>query len=359
MADDTYKSEKATPFKLKEAKEKGQVSKSIEITSLLMLVGFFATLLVVGASVWAGLADTMKQLLLSSGQIKLTPQSVPEIGIDLAITVAALFAPLITVVIFGALLFNMIQTGPIFSTHPIKPDWKRLNPVEGFKKIISIKTAFDFFKALLKVGSIYLAWVVFGEYWLREILASYGMSAHNFLSHWVEMASSVLLLLFALLLPLAVLDFAFARWDFSKKMMMSTQDVKDEHKKREGDPHVKQKQKQIQKELLKKASSLKSVKDADVIITNPEHIAIALKYVPKTMLAPKILAMGEDNNAATIRKIARSHNVPIVRNVPLARRIYKSSVIDGFIPESSYDDVARIFKAIFKTRAQMQSRSDQ
>jgi flagellar biosynthesis protein FlhB len=145
---------------------------------------------------------------------------------------------------------------------------------------------------------------------------------------------------------MALIDLGIATWDFAKKMMMSTQDVKDEHKKREGDPLVKQKQKQIQKELLKKSSSMANVKDADVVITNPQHIAVAVKFTPSEMLAPKILAMGEDNNAAIIRKIARAHRLPIIRNIPLARKLYKNSVVDGYIPESCYTDVAIIFRSL-------------
>lgn len=359
MADDSQKNQKATPFKLKEAREKGQVSKSIEITSLLMFICFVATLLMVGKGIWIGLSELMASLLVTSAQINVTTQSIPEFGMSIAMSIVKLFAPLLTAVVLGAVLFNLVQTGPILSSHPIKPDWKRLNPVQGFKKIFSKKTLFDLFKALLKVGSIYFAWMAFGQYWLNKIVLSYGMSTQSFVNHWADLAFDTILLLFGLLLPLALLDFAFARWDFAKKMMMSTQDIKDEHKKREGDPQVKQKQKQIQKELLKKAASLKSVKDADVIITNPEHIAVALKYVPQSMLAPTILAMGEDKNAEKIRKIARANNVPIVRNIPLAREIYRSSVIDGFIPESSYDGVAKIFKEVFKARAQREAGEQQ
>lgn len=358
MADDQSKTEEATPFKLREAKKKGQVSKSVEINSLAILLMFWGATFVFGTSIGSGLSNLMRALLVSSSSVSLTTNSIPEIGFELAGKIVAIMAPLIFVIILAAITVNVVQTGPILSSHPIKPDWKRLNPVQGFKKIFSIKTLFDFAKALLKVASIYLAWVVFGADWLDRIMVSYGMPMDNFVQHWISMANGIMLLLIALLVPLAILDFAFARWDFAKKMRMSTQDIKDEHKKREGDPQIKQKQKQIQKELLKKAAALNNVKDADVIITNPEHIAVALQYIPHEMLAPKVLAMGEDNNAATIRKIARTYSIPIVRNVKLARSLYKNSVIDGFISEKNYNDVAEVLKPIFNKRNQSQLGND-
>lgn len=346
MADDSNKSEQATPFKLREAQEKGQVSKSTEITSLLMFVAFVTTFLAISQDVWDGLTQLAISILRNAGQISLNVNNLSTLTFDILYAVFELFVPLIVVLVVGAVLFNIIQTGPVLSSEPLTPDWKRLNPVEGFKKLFAKKTLFELFKALLKVGTIVAIWFAVGEDWLATVMASYGMSMQSFTEHWIDSSVSLVILLVIVLIPMALLDFGFAKWDFAKKMMMSQQDVKDEYKKREGDPQVKQKQKQIQKEMLNKAASLKNVKDADVIITNPEHIAVAVQFTPQKMPAPKVLAMGEDNNAAIIRKIARTHNVPIIRNVKLARNLYKGSVIDGYIPESCYADVAKIFRHI-------------
>ncbi|WP_199611745.1 flagellar biosynthesis protein FlhB [Flocculibacter collagenilyticus] len=346
MADESNKTEKPTPFKLEEAKKKGQVSKSPEVTGLLMLITFSATMFIVGQNIWGGLSELMITLLSTSGELAVNTGNLWDLWNKLGKQLFELFTPLLTVLVIGAIGFNIVQTGPILSSHPIKPDFKRLNPIQGAKKIISIKALFDLFKAVIKVVVIAFVWKVFADNWLSNIMDSYGMSPQSFLAHWAALSLQVILMLVCIMLPFALIDYAFSSWDFEKKMRMSKQDIKDEHKKREGDPQVKQKQKQIQKELLKKAASLKSVKDADVIITNPQHIAVAIKYVPKKMLAPKILAMGEDNNAAIIRKIARTHNVPIVRNIPLARALYKNSIIDGFIPEDCYDGVASIFRTV-------------
>ncbi|MFC3121529.1 EscU/YscU/HrcU family type III secretion system export apparatus switch protein [Agaribacter flavus] len=346
MADESNKSEKATPYKLEEAKKKGQVAKSNEVSSLLIFIAFCAVLFMTGGQIWEGLKTQMRELLLYSGQVTLNITTLKGLFLHSSFTVFELFAPLLFVIMLAAVLFNVVQTGFVFSTHPITPDFTRLNPVKGMKKIFAIKTLFELLKAILKVGIIVLVWLNIGEYWLDKVMQSYGMTENSFVVHWVNMSIVLSLMIVGLILPHALIDFAFSKWDFGRQMRMSMQDIKDEHKKREGDPQVKQKQKQIQKELLKKAASLKSVKDADVIITNPEHIAVALSYKPKEMLAPKILSMGADKNAAVIRKIARHHNVPIFRNVPLARAIYNNSVIDGFIPEKCYQGVAEILKQV-------------
>jgi flagellar biosynthesis protein FlhB len=346
MADESNKSEKATPHKLKEAQKKGQVSKSQELTGLFMLITFFVALLMFSASIWEGLQQIVVSTLTSAGKIDVTNTSIFEVTFKLILDVVELFSGVIFFLVLGAIIFNLFQTGPVFSSHPITPDWKKLNPVEGFKKLFAKKSLFDLFKALLKVAVISLVWIAVGSDWLLVVTDSYGMSFSSFAIHWYDATVSVFILLLSLLIPLAFLDWGFNKWDFAKKMMMSQQDIKDEHKKREGDPLVKQKQKQIQKELLKKAASLKSVKDADVIITNPQHIAVALSFIPNEMLAPKVLAIGVDKNAATIRKIARAHNVPLIRNVPLARKLHKNSVADGYIPEDCYADVASIFREI-------------
>lgn len=348
MSDDQHKSEQASPYKLKEAKDKGQVSKSTEVTSVLMLVAGGAVFVAMSGSMIDSIKELFAALLANAGNQEITIGNIKALTFLVIGEVVSVMAPMALVLVLGAIFFNILQTGPVLSSHPLTPDVKRLNPVEGFKKIISLKSLFDLVKTLVKLSVIVGVWFALGSDWLGLILESYGMSPTSFTEHWQGLVAKLLLLALLVLGPLALIDFAFTNWQFAKKMMMSKQEVKDEHKKREGDPLVKQKQKQIQKELLQKAASLSSVKDADVVITNPEHIAVALKYETKTMLAPKVLAMGADNNAATIRKIARTHKVPIVRNIPLARKLYKQCSVNGYIPESSFADVAPIFRKLWK-----------
>jgi flagellar biosynthesis protein FlhB len=346
MSTDTNKSEKATPHKLKEAHKKGQVTKSTEITSFFMLLIFLIMSYFMLENIANGIMNFSEKLLMSSGKVNLSVNNIHILFFDVVRNVTILLLPLVVVLILAAILFNVVQTGLVLSSHPITPDWKRLDPVKGLKKIFSKKIIFELFKALLKVGIIYSLWYFLAEDWLGKLIATYGMSVKQFTQFWTSSAFSLVVLLLLIFLPLALLDISFNKWDFLQQMRMSTQDVKDEHKKREGDPQIKQKQKKIQKEMLEKSASLKTVKNSDVIFVNPEHLAVALKYSPKDMLAPKILSMGEDKNAQKIRSIARSHGIPIIRNISLTRKIYANSAINGYVPESCYDELAPIFRII-------------
>ncbi len=354
MSAEQEKSEQATPYKLREARKKGQVNKSVEVTSLFMVLS-----LLVIVSFWieglaSGVSSIAKSLFMFSGEFNLTQETIGILLWQVLTDAAVLIAPVYVLLVFVAIISNMMQTGVVFSSHPITPDFKKLNPISGLKKLFSIKTVFELAKTLLKIGVIYAIWLVFGDLAKAQLLAVHDMDMGALLAHWQWLSTVLILSASAVMAPIVLVDFLFSKWNFAKQMRMSKQEVKDEHKKREGDPQVKQKQKQIQKELLQKAASLKSVKDADAIITNPQHIAVALKYDPKEMLAPKILAMGKNNNAAVIRKIARQHRVPVFRNVMLARKLFKNSISGGYIPESCYIEVAAIFRQLLNAGAQGQ-----
>lgn len=344
MADENNKSEKATPYKLQEARKKGQVSKSTEVVSLLMLLSFVLVFYVKSQQSLADIGQLFASLLSSAGQINLNLNNLHHFSFSLFFNVIGILTPFILVLVLAAILANILQTGPILTWQPIKPDWQKLNPVSGAKKLFSRKTLFELFKALLKISTMFAAFWFLGEQWLDKLLHTSSQLVSQVADSWWQLFLQMMLLLLCIMLPLALIDLAFAKWDFAKRMMMSKQDVKDEHKKKEGDPQVRSKQKQLQKEMLQKAASLSSVKDADIIITNPQHLAIALQYNPAKMPAPKVLAMGADHFAAKIRKVARQHNIPLRNNKPLARKLFKQAQTGGYVPESCYDDLAPVFR---------------
>lgn len=348
MADENSKTEEPTPFKLQEARKKGQVNKSVEITSMLMMVAFLISIVIVGDGIYKYLIKTTTYLLKNSYAWNMSEDFMLNMFISLASDTGSMLSGLIVVLIVGAIAFNVVQTGFVASAHPIKPDFSRLNPVQGFKKIVSMKTVLDLVKSLLKVMFVFLFWWGSYDLWAGKIAFSYGMSIEVFLSYWFGCAVSLAISVFILLGPISIFDYYSSRRDFSKKMMMSMQDVKDEHKKNEGDPQIKQRQKQIQKELLEKSSSLKAVKDSDVVISNPTHISVALKYNSKKMIAPIIVSMGQNVTAMEIQKIARKNNIPIVRDKKLARKIYNDCYITGSISEDMYVGVAEIYRRILR-----------
>ena len=210
MADDQNKTEKATPFKLEEAKKKGQVAKSTEVSSFFMLSAFSIVMVFTGSQLWAGLKHQMTVMILNAGEVKLSANSLTHITFDTAEKMLGLFTPIIIVLMVGAMLVNIVQTGPVLSSHPITPDFKRLNPAAGIKKLISIKTVFELFKALFKVLLIVMVWTFLADFWLDKLMAGYGMGENEFMSYWASLATILSMLILGVLIPHALIDFIFS-----------------------------------------------------------------------------------------------------------------------------------------------------
>ncbi|MEM9101495.1 MAG: EscU/YscU/HrcU family type III secretion system export apparatus switch protein [Pseudomonadota bacterium] len=344
---DQDKSEKATPFKLKEAHKKGQVAKSMEVNSFLSLLVFTACFLALSASMGESLVHELRRIFLSAGQLSFDQTIVENWLANMLVNSFASFSPLFLALVVTAVLATILQTKPVFSTFPLKPDFKRLHPVQGFKKIFSLKTLYELFKSLFKLlcFGVLIYW---GVNWLtNETITLYQKNPWLTFSHLLSLFAVVAFTILGILLPIALVDLLFTRWEFAKKMRMSRREVKDEYKRREGHPEVKSKQKEIQRELLKKATSLGQVKDSDVIITNPTHFAVALKYDPKKMIAPTIVAMGRGPLAWKIKKLAFKYRKPVVRNPKLARRLYRLGNLEQPIPNETYGECAPIFRWVF------------
>lgn len=350
------RTEKATPYKLNEARKKGQVAKSIELNATLILLGI--VLLWMGMFDWftERFATMMQHLFAVSGRLT-DLAGVLSLFSPIWQKSLLLLVPIFLVTIFIVALVTLLQTGPVLSFHPIKPDFKRLNPVEGVKKLFSKRVVFELVKNSLKLTAVTLI-VFYGFYAVLPTLLKLVQLAPDQL---VPVAFNLILkadlLVVLTLFILALLDFLFVKWEFSQRMMMSRRELKDEYKKREGDPDVKQKRKKIQSELLQKTQALGRVKDADVIITNPTRIAIAICYKPDEMISPEILAMGTGPVATKIRELAADYNIMRIENKSLARFLLKNCTIGQAVPESAYSDVAAIYRWLYKVKGiQVQTR---
>ena len=339
---ETDKSENATPFKLKRARERGAVARSLDL-------GFFAALAAVIGFIWAGGSRIAQALALGSREalavapaISTNPAAIGEIAIrvvrpviwPLGVFAGSLFAI--------ALLLDFFQVGPVFSTHPLKPDFSKLNPAKGLKRIFSWRMVIEAFKAVLKL-SVYttIAWLV-----IKAALFDQGSAV----SDGSRLAGTMLaglqrvLMFFALAaLAFAVLDQIFVRREFAKKMRMSKRDLRREHRDREGDPRFKQKRRQAHSEFAKAVKALRDVRGSDLIITNPTHYAVALKYEPETMQAPQVVARGAGVMAQRIRRVGFTYGVLTVSDPPLARALHSAGRIGGEIPPEVYQAVADLY----------------
>ncbi|HEU4653037.1 MAG TPA: EscU/YscU/HrcU family type III secretion system export apparatus switch protein [Steroidobacteraceae bacterium] len=344
------RTEQATPFKLSEAKKKGQVAKSLDFNTFVIISGLLLGLMIWGRSQWQGFCELSAQLFAASGTLQLNTDSFAGTARVVATDALSILLPFAGVGFVFAVLANLIQTGPIFSGDPIKPKFERLNPVAGFKRIFNKRMMFEAVKSVIKLG--FFGAIAFGFFMsIWPSLSQVAMSEPGGQMQWL--ADNAIGLLFRLGLALALvglLDLAFARWQYKQQMMMSTREVKEEIKRREGDPLIRAKIRELQRENRKQARSLGRVPEADVLITNPEHLAIALKYDRARMNAPVVIAKGVDEWAAQMRAMAARHSIPRYERRRLARFLFRRVNIDEPIPTDCFVEVARIYAEVNELR---------
>jgi len=340
------KTEQATPFKLSEAKKRGQVAKSLDCNSLFIVAGLLIALVGWARQGCMQLAALCRQLFDVSGQLTLDAGNSPAMLSTLANASLGVLLPFAGIGIACTILANVLQTGPIFSFVPLQPKFERLNPAAGFKRLFNKKMLFEALKSVLKL-------IFFGTVaatFLRALWPALStMAAEGAREQLQWLADNTVGLLFRLLLALlvvAILDLALTRWLFARQMRMSTREVKEEVKRREGDPLIRAKIRELQREALKQARSQRRVPEADVLITNPQHLAIALRYDRSRMNAPEIIAKGADAWAQQMRATAAKHGIPQFEHRRLARVLFRRGVLDRAIPTESFVDVAHIYASL-------------
>ena len=347
---DLDRGQPATPFKLQRAREQGQVAKSQDVVSAVV----FAT--AVTYLSWRGHTELLDQfkfdfaLLVQSSHAAESPAMLwPLIELALRQT-GRLMAPFLATLLLAAALANLAQTGPVLSTTPLKMDFNRINPVNGLKRIFSMRTLFDTARALVKLVLLCtISWIALkglsGQFYL---LAS--LSPRSYLDALVSDLSSAGLKIALVLGLIALVDFIYSRREFAKKMRMSHKEIKDEVKNREGDPRIRSRLRELRRDMLKRSIAVRQTQKADVLVVNPTHVAVALKYEHGKMASPQLMAKGVGPMAGAMREIAARHQIPIVRNPSLARRIFRAMEINEPVPPELYAEVARIIVWIFAMR---------
>lgn len=339
---DQNRSEEATPFKREEARKKGSVAKSLDVNSFgvlaMALVGFY----IFGNRIYK------QELSLFSRIFQDIPFAVfgtDAIALRLSDYLTECFivlAPFLVLIVLGGCLINFLQIGPIFSWVPLKPDLSRINPITGFKRLFSMKMLFEAIKTVLKfiiLGAVFF-FVFSGK--IPDFFLMQNVIVDHLSSAMFALTAAIWLKLLIAFAFIALLDLILSRWDYSKRLRMSRRDITDEHKRREGDPRVKSRIRELQREALKRAKNMGRVKDADVLITNPTHFAVAIKFDQSAMNVPIVLAKGAGFMAARMKDIARLHGVPVIEQRLVARALFKETAIDGYIPVSQYAAVAKI-----------------
>ena len=340
------KTEPATPKRRHEAREKGQVAKSQEIANSLIFLGTLVVFYFAGRFMLKNLFNLMKHLFSQSGSLKLTSKNVVDLIVYLQISLLPILLPMLLTLSALAVLANYLQVGFIITLEPLIPDLTRINPINGIKNIFSLRKVVEILKAVMQIALIsILAYITLrGE--IRNIPSLIKMTPGLFLLYLGDVSFTLLFRATLALSVLAFFDYLYQRYEHEKSILMTKEEVKEELKQTEGDPRIKGRIRSIQLSLSRKRM-MAAVPKADVVVTNPDHIAVAIQYRQKEMAAPKVLAKGAGFLAERIKEIARENDVPLVENKPLARALYKIVEVGDFIPPQLYQAIAEILAYIY------------
>jgi flagellar biosynthetic protein FlhB len=347
--DDSQKTEDPTAKRLSEARNEGNLPISRDFSTWILLLGIVITAVALLPTTISQMMGPLTAVVEKSGEIRLGEGSFFNAMEQIF---GAFSIPLLSITILlmiMGVLGWVLQTGLIFNMGLFKLKWERLNPVEGVKRLFSMQSLVELIKSVAKivvVGAI--AYMILEPIFIRSEGLT-GMNNGQLVTTTYELCLHLLFAVFLTFTAIAAADFFYQRFTYFKNLRMTKSEVKEEFRQTEGDPHVKSRLRQIRTEKARKRM-MAAVPKADVVITNPTHFAIALKYESGLMQAPVVIAKGQDFVAQKIREVAEAHKVPLVSNPPLARALYASVEIDEEIPPQHYRAVAEIISFIYKLK---------
>ncbi|PCJ97516.1 MAG: flagellar biosynthesis protein FlhB [Zetaproteobacteria bacterium] len=352
QTDDSQKTEDPTPKKLEESRKRGQIALSREVNNWVMLCTGTIFIVAFSGPMMSQLADMMRVYIEFSHALPGMPGGLSVVlGEGVKKVFSIILLPLM-LFMFAAFAAPFLQIGPLFAPEVIKPDWSKISIKKGFGRLFSMRSVVELIKGVVKICIVGLiAIIIISPYYsgfehFIDIPITAVMEELRFLV--IQMMVGVLIVL----MVVAMMDLLYQRFEYNKKMRMSRQEIKDEYKQSEGDPHVKAKLRQLRSEKARQRM-MQAVPSADVVITNPTHYSIALKYNPEEMPAPKVVAMGIDETALRIRELAKEHDIILYENKPLARALYDVAEIDEMIPMEHFKAVAEIISYVFKLKGRL------
>lgn len=348
------KTEEPTDRKVSKAREEGKVAKSQEVSSWFMLLALAMMIGIFGQWIFRDLGDIMVRFIAQPESFALDESGIHGTASDIIDDiVAVLFLPFLFI-ICAALISSVVQNGVVFSTEQLKVDFSKIGFKKGLSKMFSMNSLAEFGKGIVKISivSIIVCMVVWPE--RDQLVAMITMEIPEFLLALQATALKVVVTVLAVLTLITVADIVFQRYQHTKSLRMTKQEIKDEQKQTDGDPKVKRRLAQIRFDRARQRM-MTAVPSADVIITNPTHYAIALRYDQAAMEAPRLLAKGVDNMAQRIREVGRENKVPIVENPPLARALYASVEIDQEVPPEHYQAVAQVIGYVMRLHGKLRS----
>ncbi|MEW8976783.1 MAG: flagellar biosynthesis protein FlhB [Symbiobacterium sp.] len=346
------RTEEPTPRRLTKAREEGRVARSHDLVAGIGLVAATLALRGLGASAVAQVAGGMTGAFENLSPAELTPESTGALLLDWSLVLLRTVLPITLALIAIGVVVGALQTQFIFTLRALVPRFQTLNPITGLTRIFSLRTLTEVLKGLIKAVAIgYIAY--------RKVLDLVpqfpNLMAQNVpagVAAVADMLLDVMLAVGIAFLAVGILDYAYQYWEFRRSLRMTKQEVKQEYREQEGAPELKSRQRQRMRELAMRRRALKEVPNADVVVTNPTHFAVALKYNAAEDAAPRVVAKGADLLAQEIKKIARAHDVPMVENRALARGLYYDVEVGRLIPPEYYQAVAEVLAFVYNLRRQ-------
>ena len=347
MAEQTgEKTELPTQRRLEDAIKRGQTPRSAEVQTVFVLMGAVAALTFSGREAWSQLANAAIQVLGHLYDTPVTANSLQQYGVAGFLVIFKCAGPLVIGTMLTGLLAGAIQNRFQTASEVLQPDWNRVNPIEGFKRLFSMRSAVPTALGIVKFAVVFALTYSQMHSVLLDPIFSSAVSVDRLAAFLGQTALAILLRVSGALVVIAAVDYGYQYWQVGQDLMMTKEKLKEEAKSSEGNPAVKNARRR--KKSKSKAKQLADVAKADVIVTNPTHIAIALRYDRKTMRAPKVVAKGIRMNAQQIREIAQQHQVPIMENKPLARMLFKHARVGSEVPANLYGAVAEVLAWVYR-----------
>lgn len=345
------KTEEATPKRKEEARQKGQVAKSMEVNSVFVILAAFFTLKMMGTYIYEELAAYMRGSFGSLMVTELTIEALQQLFIGFSLILLKTAFPIMGVILLVSLLVNFLQVGFNFSLEPLMPDFGKVNPITGFGRLFSKRSLVEMVKSLVKIAII--GYFIY-RFMLKAVQQVPSLISADLIDS-LQLASSLVLDLVyqisAVMVVIAAIDYFYQWWEHNESLKMSKQEVKEEYKQMEGDPHIKSKIKERQRAMAMQRM-MQDVPKADVIVTNPTHFAVALQY-KQGMAAPLVLAKGQDLIAQRIKAIGQEHKVTIVENKMLARTLYAAVEVGQAVPPELYQAVAELLAYVYRLKKRL------
>lgn len=349
------RTESATPKRREKERDKGNIAKSQDFTSSLMLTLGVGLLYMLSSSILEKIQSLLYQTFTHLDQQSINESNPMGIFVPYAITTGQILAPFLFFLCIGAVLILRLQTGALFAKEALKPNLERLMPANMIKMLLKKfnffepKTMMELVKSLAKLTVVGLVGFNVINKRKGELFATIGMDVNTSFAVVGSVITELIVSICIILVIIGIIDKKFQDYQYEKSIKMTKQEVKDEWKNLEGDPKIKSKVRAFQMQIMQQ-KMMSSVKQADVVVVNPTHYAVAIKYDPQNTPVPQVLAKGVDFLAFKIREIAKNNNIPIVENRPLAQSLYKLVPIGGIIPQELYVAVAEVLRFVYSAK---------